>query len=102
MEMVRGINDPGRSVLLNSGRHGGKNNGPNGTSSGSEGLPRVTFGDEQRQPWRVVQTWLDLRHDLAVVALLQVGEGVLRASPPEPYRCPNSPRAQEYLFSIYS
>lgn len=84
---MRGINDPGGSLLLKSGRYGGKNNGSNGTSSGSEDLPRVTFGDEQQQPWRVVQTWLDLRHDLAVVALLQVGEGVLRASPPEPYGC---------------
>lgn len=33
----------------------------------------ITFGDEQSQPWRVVQTWLGLRHDLAAVALLQVG-----------------------------
>lgn len=32
----------------------------------------MTFGDEQCQPWRIVQTWLELRHDLAAVALLQV------------------------------
>ncbi|CAM9247576.1 unnamed protein product, partial [Ectocarpus fasciculatus] len=37
----------------------------------SRGLSRVTFDDEQRQPWRVIQTWLELRHDLAAVALLQ-------------------------------
>lgn len=33
----------------------------------------VTFGDEQNQPWRTIQIWLELRHDLAAVALLQVG-----------------------------
>lgn len=44
-----------------------------GDAGGRQSIaPRVTFGDEQRQPWRVIQTWLDLRHDLAVVALLQV------------------------------
>lgn len=32
----------------------------------------VTFGDEQNQPWRTIQIWLELRHDLAAVALLQV------------------------------
>lgn len=37
------------------------------------GTPGLTFADEQTQPWKVVQTWLELRHDLAVVALLQVG-----------------------------
>lgn len=32
----------------------------------------MAFSDEQYQPWRVIQTWLELRHDLAAVALLQV------------------------------
>eukprot|EP00903_Cladosiphon_okamuranus_P012352 g11581.t1 len=68
--LVRGIN-PGRGSVLNNGRRGSNTCFTKGTSSGSEGRTRVTFWDEQRQPWRVVQTWLDLRHDLAVVALLQ-------------------------------
>ncbi|CAM9390873.1 unnamed protein product, partial [Hapterophycus canaliculatus] len=36
-------------------------------SGGSQGggISELTFGDEKRQPWKVVQTWLGLRHDLA-------------------------------------
>lgn len=76
--MVRRINTGGDSVL-NIGRRRSKQNavstndqGGTGSGGGSGSAPRVTFGDEQRQPWRVVQTWLNLRHDLAVVALSQV------------------------------
>ncbi|CAM9842457.1 unnamed protein product [Ectocarpus sp. 12 AP-2014] len=66
---------------LSSGRKYGDNGNTDGSiqhamamkNAGgiSGGHSRVTFDDEQRQPWRVIQTWLELRHDLAAVALLQ-------------------------------
>lgn len=72
----------GDGSALNSGSRAGENDGVGGAApagaasngvAGDEGLfSRVVFGDDQRQPWKVVQTWLELRHDLAVVALLQV------------------------------
>lgn len=55
-----------RAVLLSKG------NGDGGDIPGTAGSAGVIFDDEQSQPWKVVQTWLELRHDLAVVALLQV------------------------------
>lgn len=67
---------------LSSGRKYGDNDNTDGSiqhgmamkNAGgiSGGHSRVMFDDEQRQPWRVIQTWLELRHDLAAVALLQV------------------------------
>ncbi|CAM9209213.1 unnamed protein product [Ectocarpus sp. 4 AP-2014] len=70
----------GASILSN-GRKFGDNDNTDGSiqhamamknASGiSGGHSRVMFDDEQRQPWRIVQTWLELRHDLAAVALLQ-------------------------------
>lgn len=42
------------------------------TTQDTEKGASVIFGGEQRQPWKVVNAWLELRHDLAVVALLQV------------------------------
>ncbi|CAM9264371.1 unnamed protein product [Ectocarpus sp. 12 AP-2014] len=66
---------------LSTGRKYGDNDNTDGSiqhamamkSAGgvSGGHSRVVFDDEQRQPWRVIQTWLELRHDLAAVALLQ-------------------------------
>lgn len=32
----------------------------------------ATLANPEDQPWSVVMTWLELRHSLAVVALLQV------------------------------
>lgn len=37
--------------------------------------------DAEDEPWRVIRSWLELRHDLAVVALLQVS--FIRGSPRE-------------------
>lgn len=62
----------GRGAVSSSGSTGGVAQGvAECGEGGGQGLSRVTLGDEQRQPWRVVQTWLELRHDLAAVALLQ-------------------------------
>lgn len=41
-------------------------------TQGASKRASIAFGGEQRQPWKVVNAWLELRHDLAVVALLQV------------------------------
>lgn len=45
-----------------------------GTTAGRDKavVARAFFSDEQYQPWSVIQTWLELRYNLAVVALLQV------------------------------
>lgn len=47
--------------------------GRDGVNAGvREVATTVTFSDEHNQPWRTIQIWLELRHDLAAVALLQV------------------------------
>ncbi|CAB1113909.1 unnamed protein product [Ectocarpus sp. CCAP 1310/34] len=66
---------------LSSGRQYGDNDNTDGSiqhamamknaGGTSGGHSRVMLDDEQRQPWRVIRTWLELRHDLAAVALLQ-------------------------------
>lgn len=33
---------------------------------------KVVFQDSYDQPWKVILTWLELRYDLATVALFQV------------------------------
>jgi len=68
---LAGLVDLGGVTPLNSGRRAGENDGVGGTGD-SDFSSCVVFGDDQRQPWKVVQTWLELRHDLTVVALLQV------------------------------
>lgn len=49
---------------------GGAPTGRIATESGKYG--HVTLANPEDQPWSVILTWLELRHHLAVVALLQV------------------------------
>lgn len=75
----------GLAVLLRHGRGGPgvptapvprvteiHSRGDNSTTQGAPNRASIVFGGEQRQPWKVVNAWLELRHDLAMVALLQV------------------------------
>ncbi|CAM9135050.1 unnamed protein product [Scytosiphon promiscuus] len=65
---VKDAADSGGAALTASAGVGGAKESGGGEGGG---IPGLSLGDEQRQPWKVVQTWLELRHDLAVVALLQ-------------------------------